>query len=67
MKGRTPDELERAIEDIGYAVLQGFVAHQIFHDTIVPALKKHGIHEDLIHAQNNASLELNLSSCSCES
>jgi hypothetical protein len=60
MKERTPDELERAIEHIGYAVLQGFVAHQIFHDSIVPALRKNGIHEDLIHAQNNASLESQL-------
>ena len=51
MKERTPDELERAIEHIGYAVLQGFVAHQIFHDSIVPVLRKNGIHEDLIDAQ----------------
>jgi hypothetical protein len=25
----------QAIEDIGYAVLPGCVAHQIFHDTII--------------------------------
>jgi hypothetical protein len=51
MKERTSDELERAIEHIDCAVLQGFVAHQIFHDSIVPVLRKNGIHEDLIDAQ----------------
>jgi hypothetical protein len=59
-KARTPDELEQALEDIGYVVLQCFAAHQIFHDTIAPALRKSGIHEDLIHAVNNASLESQL-------
>jgi hypothetical protein len=59
-KPRTPDELQLAIKDIGYVILQCFAAHQIFHGTIAPALRKIGIHENLIHAQNNASLESQL-------
>lgn len=57
---RTPDELEQALEDIGYVILQCFAAHQIFHNTIAPTLRKSGIHENLIHAHNNASLESQL-------
>lgn len=60
MKDRTPDELERAIEDIGYVIHQTFTAHQIFHGNIIAVLRKDGIDEDLIHGLNNASLESQL-------
>jgi hypothetical protein len=59
-KARTPEELEQALKDIGYVILQGFAAHQMFRDDIVPALRKSGIHENLIHPINNASLESQL-------
>jgi hypothetical protein len=59
MKAPTPDELERAIDDIGYVILQTCTAHQLFHGTIVPALRKKGLHEEIV-ILNNASLESQL-------
>ena len=60
MKTPTPDELEKAIEDIGYAILQACVAHEIYHIEIVPVLRRNGISEESITIINNASVESQL-------
>jgi hypothetical protein len=45
MNAPKPDELEKAINDIGYAILQACVAHDLYHIEVIPALKKIGIFE----------------------
>jgi hypothetical protein len=60
-KPRTPDELERAIEaEIASAILQGCLAHQLYHAEVIPILRKNGVSEYTISALNNASLESQL-------
>src|SRR5262245_51503056 len=60
MKTPTPDELEKAIEDIEYAMLQACAAHEQYHIEIVPVLKRNGISQQAIEIVNNASLEAQL-------
>ncbi len=60
MKRPTSTELEQAIEDIGYVILQACVAHDLYHIEVIPALRKIGISEDTIKIVNNASLESQL-------
>ena len=60
MNEPTPDELERAFDDIGYALLQGCLAHQLYNVEVVPVLKRDGIPEETIQIINNASLESQL-------
>jgi hypothetical protein len=60
MNAPTPDELERAIDDIGYAILQACVAHDLYHIEVIPVLRKNGMPEDTISIVNNASLEAQL-------
>jgi hypothetical protein len=56
----TPDELEKAIDDIGYAILQACIAHDLYHIEVVPVLRKNGMPEGTISIVNNASLEAQL-------
>jgi hypothetical protein len=56
----TSDELEEAIDDIGYVVLQACVAHDLFHIEVIPVLRKNGTPEETISIINNASLEAQL-------
>jgi hypothetical protein len=55
-----PEELKKAIDDIGYAILQACVAHDLYHIEVIPALRKIGISEETISIVNNASLESQL-------
>jgi hypothetical protein len=57
MKMPTTEELEKAIDDIGYAILQACVAQELYHIEIVPVLRRSGISAETIHIVNNASLE----------
>jgi hypothetical protein len=56
----TSDELEEAIDDIGYVILQACVAHDLFHIEVIPVLRKNGTPEETISIINNASLEAQL-------
>lgn len=60
MNAPTTDELEKAIEDIGYTILQGCVAHDLYHIEVIPVLRKNGIPEETTSIVNNASLEAQL-------
>jgi hypothetical protein len=60
MNAPTSDELEKAIDDIGYAILQACVAHDLYHIEVVPVLRKNGISQDTISIVNNGSLEAQL-------
>jgi hypothetical protein len=60
-KERTPEELEKAQEDIGYVILQTCGAHRIFYETIVPVLKKT---VSMRRFSYYTMLRLNLSCCS---
>ncbi len=60
MNAPTPDELEKAIDDIGYVILQACVAHDLYHIKVIPVLRKKGVPEETIAIVNNASLEAQL-------
>ncbi len=60
MNAPRPDELEKAIDDIGYVILQACVAHDLYHIEVIPVLRKNGMPEETISIVNNASLEAQL-------
>jgi len=60
MNAPTPDELEKAIEDIGYVILQACLAHDLYFVEVIPVLRRTGISEETIKIANNASLESQL-------
>jgi hypothetical protein len=60
MRVRTPDELERAINDIAYSIRQGCLAHQHYHYVVIPVLRKNGVPDATVRIVKNASFEAQL-------
>jgi hypothetical protein len=61
MNAPTPDELEQSIgAEIAPAILQGCLAHQLYHAEAIAILEKNGVGAYTISALNNASLQSQL-------
>ena len=58
-KPPTPEELDKALEDISYVIQQTFDAFKLFSELVVPMLHRKGLYRE-IKILNSASLEAQL-------